>query len=175
MAKTFLDAKEKGLTRFFTGEPCRRGHVAERYTSNQCCVQCAKENRRGKRLVEGRNRYAKHREKVLKSAYRSKLKKRYGITPEQYEALLAAQNGQCAICGSKPKDGSNGKRLRLCLDHSHENGMVRGLLCNACNAGLGHFADNPDNLAAAIRYLADNPVLAAEVLGALMDGERMAA
>jgi hypothetical protein len=77
---------------------------------------------------------------------RSYLKQVYGISVEEYEALLARQNGVCAIC--KKKD-----RVRLCVDHCHDARTVRGLLCNKCNIGLGHFDDDIERLRAAIAYL----------------------
>ncbi len=63
--------------------------------------------------------------------------KRYGITVEQYDAMLRQQNGLCAICGRAPK------RFRLAVDHDHETGEIRGLLCTRCNLGLGWFRDDP--------------------------------
>lgn len=74
----------------------------------------------------------------------------YGITRDEYTALLAAQKGVCAICGGDPGTSRGG---RFHVDHDHETGEVRGLLCASCNQGLGSFRDNPDYLAAAIRYL----------------------
>ena len=75
--------------------------------------------------------------------------RKYGITIEEYEILLAEQNGCCAIC--LVVTGSDGKRLSV--DHNHETGEVRGLLCDNCNTGLGMFKDNPSLLAKAINYL----------------------
>ena len=70
--------------------------------------------------------------------------------PDDREALLAAQDGRCAICHQSAD--------RMVIDHDHSNGAVRGMLCDQCNMGLGHFRDNPDLLAEAIRYLgADLP------------------
>jgi hypothetical protein len=57
----------------------------------------------------------------------SSLKRRYGITPEQYQKMLDRQGGICAICGRPPKT------LRLSVDHDHRTGRVRGLLCYQCN------------------------------------------
>ena len=73
----------------------------------------------------------------------------YGITLEEYEILLTKQNNSCAICNAPT--GSNGKRLSV--DHNHQTGEVRGLLCDDCNIGLGKFKDNSNLLAIAINYL----------------------
>jgi hypothetical protein len=87
-------------------------------------------------------------------AKNSELKKHYGITLSEYESMMAAQNGLCAICkqpeNSKDKDG--GPR-GMPVDHCHTTGKVRGLLCTSCNRALGMFKDNVDNLVSAIEYL----------------------
>jgi hypothetical protein len=167
MAKPLEEARAKGDTRYFTDVACKRGHISERFTSNQCCVACVKENRRGKRTIEGRNYYAKHREKKLLWRHSWKLKSRYGITVEDHAAMMEKQGDKCAVCGTSERSERNGKRLRFCLDHDHATGRVRGFLCNACNVGLGHFRDDPSLLVAALRYLA--PQLAAEVLRAYLE------
>jgi hypothetical protein len=77
------------------------------------------------------------------------LQRRYGISLAQYNALFAAQNGSCAICGISALE----TQRVLDVDHEHKTGTVRGLLCNACNTGLGKFRDAPEYLAAALRYL----------------------
>ena len=76
------------------------------------------------------------------------LKKRYGMTAAEYDALNAAQKGLCAIC-NKPED--NGRRL--CVDHCHHTGAVRELLCNPCNRGMGFFEDSPELLRRAAEYI----------------------
>jgi len=64
--------------------------------------------------------------------------------------MLKEQGGGCAICGeTKPLKGKN----YLCVDHCHETGEVRGILCHACNTGLGKFKDSPELLHTAINYL----------------------
>jgi len=75
----------------------------------------------------------------------------YGMTPQQYESRLAAQGGCCAICGSA--DNGDSRFETFYVDHSHESGAVRGILCRGCNAGLGQFKDSPDLLLAAAAYL----------------------
>lgn len=77
----------------------------------------------------------------------SHLRSKYGMSEEDYETLLANQDGVCAIC---KKDQ---KQRRLAVDHCHTTGVVRGLLCDACNHGIGKFKDNPDLLIAAANYL----------------------
>lgn len=79
------------------------------------------------------------------------LKKHYGITPEEYDAMLAEQDGHCAIC---PREPAEGEYLRL--DHCHATLRRRGLLCHNCNVVLGLMADDPELLRAAARYLEES-------------------
>lgn len=81
------------------------------------------------------------------------LKKNYGLSREDYAALLAGQRGRCAICGCPERRLTKGKATALAVDHCHVGGHVRGLLCADCNRGLGMFGDDPKRLAAAIEYL----------------------
>lgn len=74
---------------------------------------------------------------------------KYGLTLADYNAMLAAQDMACAICGQR-----SDKPLHV--DHDHETGEVRGLLCNSCNTGLGFFKDRIRLLAAAIVYLEEH-------------------
>lgn len=75
------------------------------------------------------------------------IKWRYGITEQEWLALLDKQGGHCACC-TQTKD--------LVVDHCHTTGKVRGLLCPRCNHGLGHFLDNKQTLQNAITYLESN-------------------
>jgi len=74
------------------------------------------------------------------------LKSRYGLSREDYAALLARQGGVCAICGKPPEK-------TLCVDHCHSSGEIRGLLCRQCNFGLGCLGDDQAALIAAVAYL----------------------
>lgn len=76
--------------------------------------------------------------------------KKHGITVKQYDEMYERQKGCCAICGVFK---FNRGKHRLVIDHCHNTGVVRGLLCNHCNVGLGFFRDRVDTLAAAIQYL----------------------
>jgi hypothetical protein len=78
------------------------------------------------------------------------LKRKFGLTPEQYDEMLAAQDGRCMICRRPPAEGKT-----LDIDHDHETGRVRGLLCRNCNHGVGKFFEDVWLLMAAAGYLID--------------------
>ena len=82
--------------------------------------------------------------------------KKYGITLEDYDRMYESQNGVCAIC-LKPETTKDrwrrGGIKRLAVDHDHETGAVRGLLCDRCNKALGCFRDDPELVRAALDYL----------------------
>jgi len=76
---------------------------------------------------------------------------KYGITAEQYNALVEKQHGACAICSLPCSSGR-----RLSVDHDHRSGKIRGLLCVNCNQSIGKFKDNPALLDRAAAYLEKN-------------------
>jgi Recombination endonuclease VII len=82
----------------------------------------------------------------------SHLKRKYGMTLKQYEEMLEAQEGGCAICGRPPRPD-----VALHIDHEHTSGRIRGLLCFSCNAALGYFGDDGDRLVSAAAYLGPAP------------------
>lgn len=77
------------------------------------------------------------------------IRSHYGVTPEQHQALRELQNDSCAICN---KDLEHER-----IDHDHDSGDVRGLLCQGCNSGLGLLGDNVEGLKRAIAYLENTP------------------
>jgi len=95
-----------------------------------------------RRREQDRRRHAANREK----RFARKLKRRYMLHPAQYEAMRAGQSGGCAVCGEACATGK-----RLAVDHHHETGIIRGLLCAACNTSAGAMKDSPQLL----RKLAD--------------------
>lgn len=96
-----------------------------------------------------------HRERNRKSSnywstkYRLRIK--YGMTIEQFEEMLRAQNNRCKIGGEEFGEG-----CPPVVDHNHTTGMVRGLLCKNCNTGIGMLKESPDRLFAAFNYLEDD-------------------
>jgi Recombination endonuclease VII len=87
-----------------------------------------------------------NRDKLSARARDKHMKRRYGISRADYDALFARQGGLCAICRKPSKQ-------RLGVDHCHVTGMIRGLLCRMCNSGLGCLGDDQRALVAALAYL----------------------
>ena len=119
--------------KYFTGEPCKNGHIAERWNYNGMCVVCKREADRSSNMTAGKK-------------YR--IKKQYGLTQEQVQHMLTAQNNQCAICSTDFNSSHD-----VMIDHCHSTNNVRGLLCITCNWLLGHSRDNPALLVKAANYL----------------------
>lgn len=78
------------------------------------------------------------------------LRRKYGMSLADYDTMLAAQGGCCALCLS---DRPGGRASTFHVDHDHDTGRVRGLLCHNCNRGLGYLGDDPDLLREAADYL----------------------
>ncbi len=102
-----------------------------------------------KRHITHMTKYQKvHRVQMFPARRNMILKKRYGITSADYDAMLTKQNGVCAICEKKSEINRNGK---LFVDHCHETGRVRGLLCDVCNRAVAWLTS--EQLKRAISYL----------------------
>jgi hypothetical protein len=99
---------------------------------------------------ERQREYAESGKKKV-SDRKSHSKRKYGLTLEQFDEMLASQGRGCAICGNPDADN---------VDHDHETGRVRGILCWDCNIALGKFADDEDRALAAGGYLSGNTELA---------------
>jgi hypothetical protein len=123
-----------------------------RFGLHPTCKEC--------RRASSRAHYGENREAILvkqkeqwprkRDGYRKRRREqRYGVTAEQYEAMYEGQGGRCAICG--------GEFDVLCVDHDHDTGAVRGLLCRPCNVGIGYLRDDPDRVEAAAGYLRAPP------------------
>jgi hypothetical protein len=78
------------------------------------------------------------REHLNKIQRKHRLKKDYGLTPQDYETMLKTQSYLCAICAKH----HNAERYGLCVDHDHDTGKIRGLLCRTCNCGIGYLKDD---------------------------------
>lgn len=108
------------------------------------CVDCRRE-------YEAKS-YHKHKHKRpydYEADKDRKLKKAYGIGYEEYQTMLAAQDGMCAICGTL----DTGKRRAFAVDHCHTCGEVRGLLCSPCNTAIGSLKEDLGIMQRAMDYV----------------------
>lgn len=125
------------------------------------CKQCRNVDGRAYRAANGEKynarargyyarNYSRERSRATPEQARdSRLRRTYGITLDDYDEMLMAQGSGCAICGKAPD--KNGRRL--CVDHNHNTGRVRGLLCDGCNKALGNLQDSPELCRLAAQYL----------------------
>ncbi len=127
----FYKDKSKKDGHGYQCKPCRIDYVVKRRQENPEIYKKWKSN---------------NPDKVRNSNY----KYNFSITLDDYNLMFKEQEGKCKICSSKEAKG-NSKHLKV--DHCHETGKVRGLLCNSCNLGLGKFKDDIKSLEKAISYL----------------------
>lgn len=121
----------------------------QKYCSVNCQAKFWRDSNPDK-VKEINRKYRKSNpEKVALKQRRCSLKRKYGITLDDYNSMLEAQGGRCAICGEE-------KAETLSVDHDHETGKVRGLLCAHCNHVVGFARDKIELLESTIRYLTDN-------------------
>ena len=128
-------------------------HRGSKDGRNHICKECVKEytaeNKEKVRKYKSDYYYA-NREKCIEKDRKNKLKKKYNVTVEWYDTQLKEQNGKCMICGTTEGGGISST---LHVDHDHETGAVRDLLCRSCNTGLGLFKENTALLKKAIEYV----------------------
>lgn len=120
------------------------------------CAKCGVVKRRDEfsksaKTASGLHSYCRECAKWVKGGWA------YGIAREEYEEMDCAQSGVCAICEQpETRLHRSGKVKALSVDHDHDTGAVRGLLCSACNTAIGLLGDDPDRLVAAAFYLASH-------------------
>ena len=135
---------------YFRSHPTKRGRGWAK-KCRQCQVDEArakrKENPQWTQATYQNEQEAKGRDGALKDRREYHLKRKYGITIEDYEKMMEQGGGTCWICDEPPKSA------RLAVDHDHYTGHVRGLLCWKCNTAIGKFQDDPDKLMRAAAYL----------------------
>lgn len=123
---------------------CFHKHKSCAYGVRSECKDCHNKVSRVRSKKYTKNNPAKRRSTILKS--------KYGISLEEYNAMLKKQNRLCKICGHSDP----GPKGVFAVDHCHATGKVRGLLCYLCNMGLGSFRDSVSVLKAAIRYIEES-------------------
>lgn len=126
-----LEAESSNRTTYFATRPCRHGHF-ERFVGSNNCVACS--------------RAAIERHKVQRKFAR--IRTEYGLDRETYLTMVLDQRSSCCICHRHEPD-----HFKLHIDHCHDTGRVRGLLCGPCNQGIGLLRHSPKRLRLAIAYL----------------------
>ncbi len=145
-----LCKKEKEITLFYKRKEytdgldcyckeCKNKKSREHYWNN------IEANREYHRLYKLRNK--EKRQKWI-------LKDLYNLPIEKYNDMFIEQGGRCAICGKHQVEF----KKKLCVDHNHETGKIRGLLCNKCNSLLGYAGESPDVLHNAVKYLIEQDI-----------------
>jgi hypothetical protein len=140
MTKQCCDCKRQFETTEFYKNAARSDGLSQR------CRECSRAHVRHsyyKRQAADPQAHAQKR-------YYENIKYLYGMTPEQYELMLQQQGGHCAVC---PAITADTKKTRLHVDHNHETGVIRGLLCTHCNQSVGCADDSPVRLRALAAYL----------------------
>ncbi len=138
-----LIAKVNGEMFYTRTKSCKNGHF-KRYVITDKCVICSangKAKSKKENPIHAKKQKTKHH-----------LKFSYGITIEEYEALLLKQNNLCFICQEPETATIKGMIKKLAVDHCHSTKKVRGLLCLNCNMGIGKFKHNPELLRNAALY-----------------------
>ncbi|MDN5516464.1 MAG: endonuclease VII domain-containing protein [Pseudomonas sp.] len=127
-------------------KPCYAKHNRDQRTKHNEKRKEYDVNRGPGWVRSGREKY-KPPEPERWAAY---IKRTYGLEAEQFQQMLDSQGGVCAICR---QECNRSTTSRMCVDHDHATGKIRGLLCFQCNVGLGKFKDDKALLSAAIEYL----------------------
>lgn len=122
------------------------------------CRDCQKENQQKhypsvKDTMNAKRRAQKDDPIEQQKRHHQHVKRKFGISHDDYNKMLLSQGNKCAICGTE-NPSRNGKSVKnFAVDHDHKTGKVRSLLCTPCNQGLGDFLDNPTLLRQAATYL----------------------
>lgn len=129
---------------------CNKAAKRERHARNpepyrERARQWAADNPERRAAYQAEYRDRPERKRAMRDGY---YRRTYGKSADEVDEMLDAQNGGCAICGAKPE-----RLASMHIDHDHEHGHLRGLLCVSCNQGLGQFRDDPALLLRAIVYL----------------------
>ena len=148
---------EKPIKNFYQSKATKTGIYPN-------CKDCSKESKKRSReksidlkqkTKQYKQNYRKKHPERNNGYYRRRNLSKYNLSLLEYENILNSQNGACAICLKNEiiNDNFNKMAKLLSIDHDHNTGKVRGLLCNKCNTGLGLFEDSIESLVKAIEYL----------------------
>lgn len=137
-------------------ETCQSEFKRDRNDTRRFCGSCRLERRRA---ADRQKQRAERKTSEYKARYRDyMLRKSYGISAAQMNAIFVMQGSSCAICKSTD---AQWKRKGWHVDHNHDTGVVRGILCQKCNLMIGLAMDSPSTLVSAAQYLFRSTIPAA--------------
>lgn len=135
-------------------KPCRSVYTRQRYAENRARLLAAdrayKKRNRERLNAEAREYQAKYRDRIRVATKEARLRRKYGLSGNQWQALFASQGSACAACRATAPGGSG----RWHTDHCHDTQKVRGILCHSCNVALGLLQESPSRILALHAYLA---------------------
>ncbi len=138
------EALSLGLPSFFTGKPCRKGHVTTRRVKRSWCEECYQlRYKKGRRNLEANRQYYRKWRTENIDHHRAYMRRKRGFPEPTRPCPLTCEN-----CDGPPNGAGS-----LCLDHCHATGAFRGWLCSRCNVGLGCLGDDLEGLARTQAYL----------------------
>lgn len=153
MTKVCKVCKRKlSIEKFREAKGCVDGHRGD-------CIVCQNKRSNEHYWNNSQEILIKERENRIADpdVYRAKkLKKLYGITLDQYNKVFEQQGGVCKVCGRPETATRNDKLKHLAVDHNHNTGRVRGLLCAGCNTALGYLSENPVVIKSLLDYIINN-------------------
>lgn len=161
MKRCRLCAELKPLDEFYKAAGMRDGYRGEckacfkvqakgRYDSAEAVARVKRwraENKERFDAYQAEYRNRPERKRAMRDLH---FRAKYGLTADEVDELLAAQGGVCAICGERPE-----REASMHVDHCHDTGRIRGLLCSRCNHAIGLLREDPALFARAAEYLTD--------------------
>ncbi len=146
---------------------CKRCHIEQSievfYVEKMCkggrrpvcakCIRKQQKERYAKNPEKGRTKQREYNRLHPENNRKCNLKKKYGITKEYYNLIFQQQGGVCLVCGKSETVMFRGKIKYLAVDHNHQTGKIRGLLCQKCNQALGLLGENPVIIKSLLGYL----------------------
>lgn len=150
MKTCYVCKEKKALSQFALANNSKNGDGRAAY-----CLSCSSTlTDRQKTAIVTKLWRAHNKEKHDKQHKSHSLQKTYGISIDNYNEMLRAQNSVCAVCAEPSTIMRKDGRIHgLCVDHNHKTGMIRGLLCHTCNTLLGHIESNPKRVKLLESYL----------------------
>lgn len=146
------EALEKGLL-YYEKYHAKCG-TSKRYTNHNGCVACKEKYDKAHRAearIRDKERYYNKSNNRKNWQRNHSYQKKYGITIEKYNKMYEEQKGRCYLCDIHQDDLTK----KLAVDHNHETGQIRKLLCFNCNHGIGAFKENINTIERALNYLKD--------------------